>query len=179
MKYFISLFVCLLSLNVFSGTPDQDPLVSEIREQFQNAELVINEGDLQLGKRWVCSTFDAEFDSYDHSRQPVELGYFEAYADNIVKLKLGIDDEVEEKLFVFLDEYKLEHRYNGTSVGGKISSNDFQQIRKNSRGDLIIEVGFDKGRPKPYNNENNYIPSISHSGYKVMSYSMCLLSDII
>ena len=179
MKIFFAVASIFLPIMGLAGTPDQDPLIAEIREQFKSANSTIQESDLKLGKRWICSSFDAELNSYDHSKTPVELGYFELFTDNVIKLKHGIDDELKEEIFAFLSDTKLDHRFEGSSAGGNISSNDFKQIRKNDRGDLIIEMGFDRGRPQPYSNEANFIPAISHSGYRVMNYTMCLLSDII
>jgi hypothetical protein len=163
----------------FAGTPDQDPLVAEVRSQFKQASSIVAEEGLQLGKRWICSTFDAKFDSYTHSKRPVELGYFELFADNIIKLKLGIEDDIKEESYVFLSDNKLDHRYKKESSFSDITSNGFKQIRMNVNGDLIIESGFDRGKPKPYSDESDFIPAISHSGHKVMTYSICLLKDTI
>lgn len=152
--------------NAFAiGTPDQDPIIADLRNRFMTGT-VPSQGFLS-GTKWRCLEFEAARDRYESMAWRSNFSAFDGY------LKRQLTTETAGSITLhstFINNGK-EWIATKKDAGGR---SVFSSIRMDSKGSLIEEYGFS---PEPGLGMELSPLSAAPEKYRIASYAVCRRAD--
>ncbi len=158
MKIVISILFCLMITPLWAGTPDQDPIVSNLRTRYENG-IAPGLDDL-IGRTYWCQEIIArkgEFQKIDYAKNLA----FEMYGPSVRVKQAG---SIMNQKDYFFSSHEIQ---STLQIGTKIV---FDSYRKDHLGFLIGEFSESSTHLK-WN-----LISISNPQALVQSYTLCKLN---
>ena len=177
----LSLAVGFSAIQVFAEE-SSNPVLAQIRAEFSNARTP-TKAELQLGKKLKCIVIEALETA---SPKPT---YENAHYEEFNGLIAWINGPSRKDYFAYTQANSLARTYesytddwvNGPVYATPITTNNYQEIRVTSGGDLMFEDSFDhgwhEGTPWSFEGEENYVhQSLARNGNKARYYVVCELA---